>query len=225
MMIILFRRSRGLGALFVALALCHLMGCQNSPGQVFSPTSDIHVVSMSQNVLSPKEEDSSSGSSSSNEKTITLPQLIVYLHIANGVSVFLDGYTVRYYAANGQSIASGKYDTTGGLTAFIQAPSITSMDPGATGTGSSTGTGSTAGTSAPASAGSGSATGGSSGTTAYAGSVSLEILQGALYTYLSGFDISPVTAKIVLHGRDINDHEITMGCQVTLSTMVEKSTN
>ncbi len=36
-------------------------------------------------------------------------------------------------------------------------------------------------------------------------------------------DVTPVVANIVVHGRDVNDNELTLQTMVTISTSIEES--
>ncbi|RCK80078.1 MAG: hypothetical protein OZSIB_3582 [Candidatus Ozemobacter sibiricus] len=208
-------RIRRLATLFVAgLLFTTLLGCQNSPGQVFSPTSDLHVVGVQPAFVQPKESSSSSSSSSS-ATTVTLPAVNVYFRITNGVSAFLENYQIRYLAANGQPLANGRFDHAGALSVFLQAAALGG------GTASDTSTGTGTGTSTSTSSG-----GGQTIISQYTGYCAIEVMNPAVHSYMTNGtasytdDISPVVANVTLRGRDLNDHALSASFNVTLSTTV-----
>lgn len=222
--------SLSLVTLLVALA-----GCQNSTAHMFSPSSDIHVAAVSPSVLQPTESSSDSGDDSGSSGP-TFPLLKVYFRIMNGVSVFVDQYAVRYYTPNGASVANGKFDVSGAISAFIQAPEIKGFD---TGSGDDS-----KGDDSSADSSSSSGTGASiraqdAGGTAeqqtipedVAGYTTLDIYSLALYSYMTrgnadaSDDITPIVARITIHGRDLNDKEVSMTAQITLSSNILKESD
>lgn len=221
--------SLGMVALLVALA-----GCQNSTGQLFSPSSDIHVAGVSPSVLQPTEESSDSGEDSESTGP-TFPLMQVYFRVTNGVSVFLDQYSIRYYTPNGVSLANGRYDVSGALSTFIQAPEIKTFDSGSEDSSSddsssSSSSSSSSGTSASVRA----QDAGGSGQqqtipSDVAGYTTLDVYSPSLYVYLTrgnanpSDDITPIVARITIHGRDLNDKEVSMTAQTTLSTSILKA--
>lgn len=202
------------------LLLGGFLGCQNSPGGIASPRSDIHIVGLAPKFLNPKESSSSSTTSSSTAsgtaaaKEVTLPGLNIFFNITNGVSVFLDSYRVNFLAPNGTVLASGTLDFSGTTAYLVQAPTLSEVQS----TGTNTQTGTTSGTD------SGTFSGKSSGY------ISLEVLTPKLYVYMANGtqsdyfdDVTPVVANIVVHGRDVNDNELTLQTMVTISTSIEES--
>lgn len=220
-------------SLATVAALVAFSGCQNSTGQLLSPTSDIHVAGVSPSVLQPTES-SSGGESESAE--ITFPLLKVYFRIMNGVSVFVDQYTIRYYTPDGAPLANGRYDITGALSAFIQAPEIGTFED----QGSSSGSGDSSSSSSSDSSGSAGASvraqseGGDEQQTTpsdVAGYTTIDIYSAAIYNYMirgnadPSDDINPIIARITIHGRDLNDKEVSMLSQITLSSTVLTSSS
>lgn len=226
--------------LSVVTLLVALAGCQNSTGQLFSPSSDIHVAGVSPSVLQPTEESSDSGENSESTGP-TFPLMQVYFRVTNGVSVFLDQYSVRYYTPNGVSLANGRYDVSGALSAFIQAPEIKTFD---SGSGDSSSDNSSNSSNSSSSSSSSSSSGTSASVRAQdaggsgqqqtipsdvAGYTTLDVYSPALYAYLTrgnanpSDDITPIVARITIHGRDLNDKEISMTAQTTLSTSILKA--
>lgn len=218
--------SMSLVAIIVVLA-----GCQNSTGQLFSPSSDIHVAGISPSVVQPTESSSSGESDSDSESgsaAITFPLVKVYFRIMNGVSVFIDQYTIRYYTLDGVPLANGRYDVTGASSMFIQAPEIGSFeDQGGSGDSGSSGSSDSSGGSG-ASIRAQSEEGGEQQTlpSDVAGYTTIDIYPPAIFTYMTrgnadpSDDISPVIARITIHGRDLNDKEVSMLTQTTLSSTV-----
>lgn len=215
--------SVGLVALLVVLA-----GCQNSTGQLLSPTSDIHVAGVSPSVLQPSEESDSGGDSES--AAPTLPLMQVYFRITNGVSVFLNQYTIRYYTPDGTSLANGRYDISGAISAFIQAPEIKTFDSASDDSSSDDSGGSTDSAASVRAQDSGSEQQ-QTIPTDVAGFTTLDVYSPALYGYLTRGnadptdDITPVIGRISILGRDLNDKEVSMTAQITLSTSILKESN
>ncbi len=223
--------SLSLVAVLVALA-----GCQNSTGQMFSPSSDIHVAGVSPSVVQPTESSSGGDSESAD---ITFPLLKVYFRIMNGVSVFLDQYTIQYYTLDGVPLANGRYDVTGALSVFIQAPEIGSFE-GQGGSDDSGGSGDSGSSGSSDSSGGAGASiraqseGGDEQQTIpsdVAGYATIDIYSPAIFTYMTrgnadpSDDISPVIARVTIHGRDLNDKEVSILAQTTLSSTILTSSS
>ena len=217
-----------------------LSGCQNSPGDLFSPQSDIHVVGISPSLLQPAEAssddagDTGGGSSSTVEEPPTFPPLKVMFRITNGVSVFLEQYSVHYYTETGQLLAGGRFDHSGALAAFIQAPTINTLPEGGTSSSDSGGDSTSSSLRAQDAGGatdSGSFDGGQSVVSDVAGYVSLEVNSATVYGYMTrgnssaDDDITPVVARVVLSGRDINDKSVQISVQATISTTLFTSSS
>ena len=226
------------GGIFLLVVLS---GCQNSPGDLFSPQSDIHVVGISPSMLQPEEassddeSDTGGGSASTGEEPPTFPPLKVMFRITNGVSVFLEQYSVHYYTENGQLLAGGRFDHSGALAAFIQAPTINTLPEG--GSSSSDSGGDSTSSSLRAQDAGGATDSGSSGgdgqsvVSDVAGYVSLEVNSATVYSYMTrgnssaDDDITPVVARVVLSGRDINDKSVQISVQATISTTLLTSSS
>lgn len=235
--------AKRLASLFVfGLIFSALLGCQNSPHGILSPTSDLTVAGISPSILMPRDPVTYSASPAVTfeGQLPTFPLVRVFFKIQNGVSAILDRYETHYFATNGSPLAGGKFDHAGALSLFLQADKI-----GTTGTGAGSGTGS----------GSGSGTGssGSTGTTAsirmqtaqetnkedptklespsdFSLYTTFEVYPPTVYLYMSNYtvsytdDISPVIAVVSLHGRDLNDHELNFTFNVTLSSTLKPVT-
>ena len=193
-----------------------IIGCQDSPLSIISPTSDIHIVGVDRSVLLPKaKEDSDTGA-----LTITLPMLITYFQITNGVSAFLHQYSIRFYQVNGASLANGRFDFAGGVSLYVAAPDVVKSTSGS-GSG-----GAAAGANIRAQAGEGTS---SQTVPENSGFISIEAYAPKVYSYISRNtvtltdDLTPVIARISFLGRDINDHEVNLSTQVTLTTVPEDS--
>jgi len=216
--------SVGLVALLVVLA-----GCQNSTGQLLSPTSDIHVAGVSPSVLQPSEESDSGGDSES--AAPTLPLMQVYFRITNGVSVFLNQYAIRYYTPDGTTLANGRYDTSGAISVFIQAPEIKTFDSAGDDSSSGDSGGSTESAASVRAQDSGGSEQQQTIPADVAGFTTLDVYSPALYGYLTRGnadptdDITPVVGRITILGRDLNDKEVSMTAQITLSTSILKESN
>jgi hypothetical protein len=111
-----YRKTLALFLLFYTSTL--FVGCQNSPGGIMSPKSDIHVVETSPDVVGPKDSGGGTGD------VIEFPNLKVTFGITNGVSVFLDSVAVNYFGQDGRPLASGTYDSYLGLSKLIKAPEL-----------------------------------------------------------------------------------------------------
>ena len=218
--------SLGLLALLVALA-----GCQNSTGQLLSPTSDIHVAGVSPSVLQPSEESSDSGGGDSEAAAPTLPLMLVYFRITNGVSVFLNQYAIRYYTPDGTTLANGRYDTSGAISVFIQAPEIKTFDSAGDDSSSGDSGGSTESAASVRAQDSGGSEQQQTIPADVAGFTTLDVYSPALYGYLTRGnadptdDITPVVGRITILGRDLNDKEVSMTAQITLSTSILKESD
>ncbi|MBP7635500.1 hypothetical protein KBA41_15130 [Candidatus Ozemobacteraceae bacterium] len=235
------RYTTSLFSLTLVVLLVALAGCQNSTGQLFSPSSDIHVAGISPSVLQPTESSSDSGEESESVE-LTFPLLKVYFRIMNGVSVFVDQYTVRYYTPNGASVANGRYDVSGAVSAFIQAPEIKGFDSGSgddsggddSSSGGSSGSDSSSSSDSTASIRAQDAGGSGDQQTIpedVAGYTTLDIFSLALYSYMTRGnadatdDITPIVARITIHGRDLNDKEVSATAQITLSANILKESS
>lgn len=200
-------------ALIVGLALV-AGGCSDSPGGVFSPKSDIHIVGQTPQTIMPGSTGGTVGGSAG---SINAPPLKVYFNITNGVSVFLDTYIVRFYGRNGAPLNGGAFDHSGGLMQQITARPLSTTNTGTGGTGQ---TASRRGASIPefeSSEEQDRYTGPS------VGSLQVEVVTHAMLNHLlSGTssqldDVAPVVARVWLRGRDFNEHEIDLVTHVTIS--------
>lgn len=204
-----------------------LIGCQNSTGQLFSPSSDIHVAGINPSILQPVEESSDSGGGSESAGP-TLPHIQVYFKVSNGVSVFLNNYIIRYYTPDGASLANGRYDISGAMSAFIQAPEIRTFDSKDEDSGSDDSNNSNEVSASIRAQDSGGSEQQQTIPSDIAGYTTLEAYSPSLYLYLTRGngdprdDITPVVARITIHGRDLNDKEVSMTAQTILSTSILK---
>lgn len=210
------RYIKCLMSLGLIVLLGALVGCQNSTGQLLSPSSDIHVAGINPVVFQPREKDGK----------IELPLMQVYFRVNNGISAFMEQYTIHYYTVDGTPLANGRYDVSGAMNMFIQAPEIKTFD-------AQESDDSGGGDSSDSSASIRAQDSGGSETqqtipSDVAGYTTLEVYPPAIYQYLTRDnsdvtdDIMPVIARITIHGRDLNDKEVTMTTQGTLTTTVLK---
>ncbi|MBF0501921.1 MAG: hypothetical protein HQM09_17415 [Candidatus Riflebacteria bacterium] len=188
-------KIRFFALLFLGGAVAFLLGCQKSGLPLFSPTSDIHVVNVAPNPLNPAYvEDGGS-------IKFTVEQVKFEFNINNGISVFLNNYSMKYYSSNGQPILSGKFDYSGALDILIQAPDVTMAGGATTASGTTTASGSHS-----------------------VGDISLEVMPSSLFFYMTNNtlsqadDVTPVIARILISGKDVNNNDISISTQVTLST-------
>ncbi|MBU1108902.1 MAG: hypothetical protein KKB51_19650 [Candidatus Riflebacteria bacterium] len=198
------RKFNKVFALLLFFILANLAGCQNSPGSIFSPASELFVSKVEPAFLQPVSK-SSSGEDSSSSSAPTLSPLVLSFSVSNGVSCFLSSYAVRYYTTDGKSLNSGKFDHSGAISLFVKAPEVTWTSTAADSQDSS-----------------------SESTASTVNQTSIDIFQGAIYSYMTKNntavtdDISPVIAKIEFAGRDINDKDISAAAQVNLVTTVKE---
>ncbi len=206
------------GTALAFLWVVSLVGCQNSPGGIFSPTSDIHVIGQAPTTIM---ANVTSGSNAQ----ITVPPLRIFYNITNGVSVFLDTYVIRYYDRTGKAVNQGAYDFSGTLNQQISAAQIGGANAVQTSAALRGGTIFDVNTSG----GSGPETSEPDALKAV-GWTQLEVVSWqVLNALMSGTtsqadDLAPILAKIALHGRDINGNEINLMTQVTISNTYSQST-
>jgi hypothetical protein len=228
-------RKTGYGsAILLILILTLPVGCQNSPGSIFSPESDLFVAKVEPSFLQPEEpsdDDNSSSSGESAAKPPVFPAPQIYFNITNGVSVFLNSYIIRYYTTDGNSLNKKKYDHSGAISLFVKAPEISwgTTENGSSGSGSDSGGGSSSDSGGTASI---RAQAADTADTTYAGNIMIEVYSPRLYSFMTkdtaktDDDISPVIAEISFFGKDINDKEITAFTRVTLvTTLLESDDN
>lgn len=207
------------GTALAFLWVVSLVGCQNSPGGIFSPTSDIYVIGQAPQTIMPNV---TSGSNSQ----VTAPPLKVFFNITNGVTVFLDSYVVHYFDRTGKPLNNGAFDYQGTLNQQISATAIG----GANSTQATTGSVRGATISDLGTSGTGGPTVEEPANPQAVGWTQLEIVTWQMLNYLmsgttaQGDDVAPVIAKIGIHGRDINGNEINLSTQVTISNTYSTST-
>lgn len=194
------------------LVIAFISGCQDSPGGVTSPASDIHITRIDLPLGQIKSEEGG-------PDTITLRQGTVYFNITNGVSAFLGSYVINYYLNSGAPFANGRFDHSGAITLFVQARDLTwntgqpaeQENGGGGGDGGGGGAAIRAQTAVPS-----------------ANYISLEFWNSAIYdhmtqqTNVAAKHISPVIARITFRGRDINGNEFRTRGQGTLTTTLER---
>jgi hypothetical protein len=181
--------------------LANLAGCQNSPGGLISPATEIFVSKVEPSFLQPElSEEGSSGDSE--EKTIVLPALAISFNVSNGVSCFLNSYVIRYYTTGGVPLNDGKFDHSGAVSLFIKAPDVNwstvELD-------EYTATAETV-----------------------ANQTLMEVFLPAVYSFMTKGnsvitdDITPVVARIEFSGKDVNDKAVSIMAQVNLSTTIKE---
>mgnify|MGYP001186311432 FL=1 len=184
--------------------LTNLAGCQNSPGGIISPATEVYVSKVVPSFMQPELSEDTSGTSSS-EKTILLPALAVDFNISNGVSCFINSYVIRYYTTGGTPLNDGKFDHSGGVSLFVKAPAI---NWGAGGDDEEL----------PDSA-------------TVANQTLMEVFLPAVYAFMTKGnsvitdDITPVIARIEFAGKDVNDKAVSISAQVNLVTTIKEEEN
>lgn len=190
--------------LLMIFVLANLAGCQNSPGDILSPSAEIFVSKVEPSYMQPElSEDTSSGGSG--EKTILLPALAVNFNVSNGVSCFINSYVIRYSTTGGAPLNDGKFDHSGAVSLFVKAPDVSWST--------------TAGDEElPDSA-------------TVANQTLMEVFQPAVYTFMTKGnsvitdDITPVIARIEFSGKDVNDKAVSVSAQVNLITTIKEEEN
>ena len=166
------------------------VGCQNSPGNALSPTSDLHVTSTDPMIIAP-EGTITSGNSSD----IKLPYLTVNFNITNGISVFLESADVHYFSQTGQPLASGSLDIFLGMSTLINATAL--GDEAVTTTTSNTSN--------------------AVELEVYPYKLFSYMTNGTINNYAD--DITPVVARVTFRGKDVSGHQVSATTQVNIVTL------
>lgn len=197
------RKLNSVFMLLLIFVLAQLAGCQSSPGGIFSPSADLFVSKVEPPFLQPTKAEDSSGSSSSSQVSLTMPALNLSFNVSNGVSCFLSSYLIRYYTTDGKPLNSGKFDHSGAMSLFVNAPEVTWTKSEEE------------------------AEDGLSGETA-PNATSIEVFLPVVYSFMTKNnalvtdDIVPAVAKIEFYGKDINDRNVSAAAQVNLSTTIKE---